>query len=49
MLNLNHIKKLMVELSKERRLFHSEADFQHALAYLIHQKYPNTQIRLEKK
>lgn len=49
MLSLNELKKLMDELSKERKLFHSEADFQHALSYLIHKKYPNTQIRLEKK
>lgn len=39
----------MEELSKERRLFHSEANFQHALAYLIHQKCSYSQIRLEKE
>lgn len=37
------------ELSKERPLFHSEADFQHALAWKIHQRYNDLKIRLEKR
>jgi hypothetical protein len=28
-------------------LFHSEADFQHALAWKIHQEFPDAQIRLK--
>jgi hypothetical protein len=38
---------LMGRLSKERPIFHSEADFQHALAWLIHSENPDAQIRLE--
>ncbi|MGC8977214.1 MAG: hypothetical protein ACP5OB_06290 [Candidatus Ratteibacteria bacterium] len=42
-------EKVLKELSKERPVFHSESDFQHALAWKIHQKYPNLKIRLEKR
>jgi hypothetical protein len=38
---------LMKELSLQRRVFHSEADFQHAFAWLLHDRFPNAQIRLE--
>jgi len=38
---------LMKDLSLTRRVFHSEADFQHAFAWLIHERYPTAQIRLE--
>lgn len=41
------IKKLIETLSKERPVFHSEADFQHALAWLIHQEHSNADVRLE--
>ena len=34
-------------LSASRPVFHSEADFQHALAWLIHQQSPESNIRLE--
>ena len=34
-------------LAETRGVFHSEADFQHALAWLIHSRYPNLKIRLE--
>jgi hypothetical protein len=37
------------ELSKERPVFHSEADFQHALAWKIHEKHPEMNIRLERR
>lgn len=37
------------ELSNRRSIFHSEADFQHALAWRIHEKYPDLNIRLEKR
>jgi len=40
--------KILTELSKDRPIFHSEADFQHALAWKIHEKYPDFNIRLEK-
>lgn len=35
------------DLLKERPVFHSEADFQHALAWSIHRVYPDAKIRLE--
>lgn len=38
---------LMKELSLTRRVFHSEADFQHAFAWLMHERCPSAQIRLE--
>ena len=41
------IHNLMVDLSKQRPIFHSEADFQHALAWQIHETMPNCEIRLE--
>ncbi|MDE0331870.1 MAG: hypothetical protein OXL41_08375 [Nitrospinae bacterium] len=43
------IPGLMVTLSKERSIFHSEADFQHALAWRLHKAMPNDEIRLEYK
>ena len=42
-----NIHGLMQDLSKSRPIFHSEADFQHALAWLIHKAIPANQIRLE--
>src|SRR5437764_4611807 len=41
------MRGLLDRLSAERPIFHSEADFQHALAWLIHSEHPNAQIRLE--
>jgi hypothetical protein len=43
------IKKILEKLKKDRPVFHSEADFQHALAWVIHQMYPRFHIRLEKR
>lgn len=43
-MNLNMV---MASLSKERKVFCSEADFQHSLAWKIHELYPNSKIRLE--
>ena len=37
----------MEELRKKRRIFHSEADFQFALAWEIQKEYPKANIRLE--
>ena len=37
----------MAALARVRPLFHSEADFQHALAWLIHQRHSDARIRLE--
>lgn len=38
---------LLAKLAAQRPIFHSEADFQHSLAWLIHTEHPNAQIRLE--
>jgi hypothetical protein len=35
------------ELAMRRPIFHSEADFQHALAWLLHGRLPSAEIRLE--
>lgn len=47
MLNIHDIHCLMANLSRQRPIFHSEADFQHALAWQIHRTIPNCEIRLE--
>ena len=41
------IAGLLTGLAENRKVFHSEADFQHALAWHIHQTKPKSQIRLE--
>ncbi len=41
------IKEHLTELSKYRPIFHSEADFQHSFAWLIHQHNPDCGVRLE--
>ena len=41
------INKILGKLSKERMVFHSEADFQHALAWMAQQCFPDAEIRLE--
>ena len=38
---------LMGSLADSRKVFHSEADFQHALAWHIHQAMSESQVRLE--
>ena len=44
------IDKIMESLSKKRSIFHSEADFQHALAWELHEKWcKKASIRLEYK
>lgn len=43
------IAKILTELSLKRPIFHSEADFQHALAWELHQKWPKCSMRLEFK
>lgn len=44
---MENLEDLLIELANSRAIFHSEADFQHAFAWLIHEKYPNAKIRLE--
>ena len=41
------VGEILVILAKKRPIFHSEADFQHAFAWEIHQKLPNAFVRLE--
>lgn len=41
------LAELMEELARRRPVFHSEADFQLALAWQIQQKHPNLRVRLE--
>ncbi len=41
------IDALLLHLSDKRPLFHSEADFQHALAWEIQRHYPEANLRLE--
>ena len=41
------ISEILAILAKKRPIFHSEADFQHAFAWEIHQKLPNASVRLE--
>ena len=41
------IHNLMADLSQHRPIFHSEADFQFALAWQIHETMPDWKIRLE--
>ena len=38
---------LMEGLSRSRPIFHSEADFQHALAWRLHETVPEIEVRLE--
>jgi hypothetical protein len=43
------LTEFISKLSIDRPVFHSEADFQHALAWRIHQEYPEASMRLEFK
>lgn len=42
------IESALEALSWERPAFHSEADFQHALAWKLHQLHQGISLRLEK-
>jgi hypothetical protein len=42
-----HAETVLKALQAKRPIFHSEADFQHALAWEIHQRHPNASVRLE--
>jgi hypothetical protein len=51
-MDLSNIKQILLELSKERQIFHSEADFQHSLAckFNEHKKALGIkEIRLERR
>ena len=43
------INALMDDLARDRPIFHSEADFQHALAWHIHNTIPDGHVHLEYK
>jgi len=43
------IENVMKALADKRKIFHSEADLQHALAWEIHKRWPSSSIRLEFK
>ena len=47
MFDADAMTKLMSRLSASRPVFHSEADFQHALAWESHQTWPQQLVRLE--
>jgi len=42
------IQGVMKALAAQRKVFHSEADFQHAFAWELHLRQPEASIRLEK-
>lgn len=42
-----YIASLLLSLAVEKPIFHSEADFQHALAWRIHTVMPDAKVRLE--
>jgi len=46
-MNKSQLIDLINSLRASRKIFHSEADFQHALAWEIHKAFPNAKIRLE--
>jgi hypothetical protein len=48
MFEKNDAQQALLELLGERKIFHSEDDFKHALAILIHKKYHECKIRLER-
>ncbi len=48
-MTLNDFLSLLGDLSGRRPVFHSEADFQLALAWHIHEEVPNSKVRLEFK
>jgi hypothetical protein len=42
------ISEILATLAKKRPIFHSEADFQHAISWEIQQQLPNASLRLER-
>ncbi|ATG51174.1 hypothetical protein CFK38_06270 [Brachybacterium vulturis] len=46
-LTLDQVHAVMSELSNKRPVFHSEADFQHAFAQLLAEKFTGLDVRLE--
>ena len=48
-MSTHKIQTVLARLAKKRPVFHSEADFQHALAWELQLDSPDAQIRLEKQ
>lgn len=46
-MKLTDLERAMAALARDRPVFHSEADFQHAFAWELHHEYPDARIRLE--
>lgn len=46
-ISLHDITDLISDLARDRPIFHSEADFQHALAWCMHKSIPGCRVRLE--
>jgi hypothetical protein len=46
-LNLS-VSAVLTALAEQRPIFHSEADFQHAIAWEIHKQLPRASVRLER-
>jgi len=44
---MTNVAAMLSSLTIERPIFHSEADFQHALAWQIHTTMPEAKVRLE--
>lgn len=43
----SRLEDALIQLANARPVFHSEADFQHALAWMLHRENPGADIRLE--
>ncbi len=48
-MELSIVNYILKKLGLERPIFHSEADFQHALAFKLHSVFKESDIRLEKR
>lgn len=46
-MNIGDLEKLLARLAAKRPVFHSEADFQHALAWEFQLMHQNAEVRLE--
>ena len=42
------VSAVLTALAKQRPIFHSEADFQHAIAWEMHKHLPRASVRLER-
>ncbi|MCY3918487.1 MAG: hypothetical protein OXG38_01615 [Chloroflexi bacterium] len=47
MLTLADVEATLKQLAHERPVFHSEADFQHAFAWGLRERFPDLRVRLE--